>query len=303
MIPGHAAGRADDGGWTLRGKTAVVTGATGGLGRETSMALAERGARLVLVARNRAKAERLAADIAARTGNEQVSLVVADLSIQAQVRGAADEVLATGEPVHVLLNNAGAVFGSPRRLSDDGIEMTFALNHLAYFMLSVLLLDRLRASAPARIVNVASDAYKDAKGPFDFDDVNAQARYSGLRQYAQSKLANILFTRHLARHLEGTGVTVNAATPPRLTATGFARNLHPVANVALRAAAPLLLSPAKGARSLVHLCASPEVEGVTGTYWSGMRQPDLTPAATSDADAARLWALSRSLTGVGDGRR
>jgi NAD(P)-dependent dehydrogenase (short-subunit alcohol dehydrogenase family) len=198
----------------------------------------------------------------------------------------------------VLVNCAGAVFGFRREVSVDGVEMTFALNHLAPYALTLLLLDRLRAAGTARIVNVTGDSYKDAKGRFDFDDWNAEARYRPIRRYGQSKLANILFTRELARRLDPPAVTVNAAGPSRTTATRFAHNVHPLAKIAMRIASPFLLSVEHGAAPIVHLCTSPDVEGVTGTYWSGLRQPPLTEAATNDEDAARLWELSTRLTGV-----
>lgn len=287
----------------LDGKVVLITGATSGLGRETALALAGLGPRLYLVGRNREKAEKTAADIARATGNRDVRLLVGDLSSQQEVRRVAEEFMRTGDPLHVLLNNAGAVFGFRREVSVDGVEMTLALNHLAYFTLTSTLLRRLTESAPARIVNVASDAYKDAKGRFDFDDYNAEARYSPFRQYGMSKLANILFTRELARRLPGSGVTANAATPPRLTGTRFAQNVHPLAKVALRLWSPFTLSPKKGARPLVHLCSSRDVAGLTGTYWSGLDRPELAPAATNEEDAARLWELSARLSSQGlDGR-
>jgi NAD(P)-dependent dehydrogenase (short-subunit alcohol dehydrogenase family) len=173
----------------------MITGATSGLGRVAAFALARLGARLFLVCRDPAKAERLMADIRHETGNAQVQTLLADLSSQREVRGVAEKFLATGEPLHVLLNNAGAVFGLRREISADGFEMTFALNHLAYFTLTWKLLERLEQSAPARIVNVASDAYTMAKGRFDFDDFNAEKRYRFLRQYGRSKLANMTRTR------------------------------------------------------------------------------------------------------------
>jgi NAD(P)-dependent dehydrogenase (short-subunit alcohol dehydrogenase family) len=282
----------------LSGRVIVVTGATSGLGKEATRALAALGPRLYLVARDPARGEATIAGLTAETGNRDLHLVVGDLACQARVHDVADELLATGDPIHVLLNNAGMIAGLRRTESPDGIESTFALNHLAYFTLTLLVLARLQASTPARIVNVASDAYKDAKGRFDFDDYDARAYYSPLRQYGRSKLANILFTRELARRVEGSGVTANAAAPPRLTATRFAHNVHPLARVALTVWSPFALSPKKGAAPLVHLCRAPEVEGLNGTYWSGMRQPELQPAATNDDDARRLWALSESLTGV-----
>jgi len=285
-------------GWALDGKTAVVTGASSGLGREVAQALGDRGARLALVGRNRDRLERTATAITERGGASDVRIFVADLSAQSQVRRLSDALLADGAPIHVLVNNAGAVQGLRRKVSDDGCEMTLALNHLAYFMLTVLLHERLEGSAPARIVNVTGDAYKDAKGHFDFDDYNAERRYSPLRQYAYSKLANILFTRELARRLAGSGVTVNAAGPSRTTATRFAHNVHPLAKVSMVLAAPFLLSVRKGAAPIVHLCAAPDAADLTGSYWSGLRQPALEPAATDDDAARRLWELSTELTGV-----
>jgi NAD(P)-dependent dehydrogenase (short-subunit alcohol dehydrogenase family) len=282
----------------LQGKVVMVTGATSGLGEVTARALAGMAPRVYLVARNEARARATAAEITTQTGNDDIRILLGDLSSQADVRHVAAEFLATGDPLHVLCNNAGAVSKLRRQVSVDGIEMTIALNHLAYYTLTLLLLPRLRESAPARIVNVASDAYKDAKGRFPFDDYNAERKYAPIRQYGVSKLANILFTRELARRLDGTGVTANAATPPRLTGTRFAHNVHAGARIALTLWRPFSLSPEKGARPIIHLCSSPDVEGRTGMYWSGMAQPQLRDAATDDGDARRLWELSASLTGV-----
>jgi NAD(P)-dependent dehydrogenase (short-subunit alcohol dehydrogenase family) len=278
----------------------MITGATSGLGRETALALAALGPRLYLVCRSREKGAQTAAEIEAATGNSDVHLLTGDLSSQKQVRAVGEEFLATGDPLHVLLNNAGGVSGFRRVLSEDGLEMTFALNHLAYFTLTLVLLPRLLSSAPARIVNVSGDAYKDAKGRFDFEDYNAEGHYSLFRQYGRSKLANILFTRELARRLEATTVTVNVVGPPRLTSTKFAHNVHPGAKIALRLASPFTLSPEKGAQALIHLCSSPDVEKLSGTYWSGLNRPPLMPAATNDADARRLWDLSLALAEIDD---
>ncbi|MGZ8752502.1 MAG: SDR family oxidoreductase [Acidimicrobiia bacterium] len=285
-------------GWDLAGKVVMITGATSGLGREAALALAASRPRLYLVARNRDRAVATVDEIERRTGNADVRVLLGDLSAQREVARVAEEFLGTGDPLHVLLNNAGGVFGFRREVSVDGIEMTFALNHLAYFGLTLGLWPRLRGGEPARIVNVASGAYKDAKGRFDFDDYNAEQHYAPIRQYGRSKLANILFTRELARRIDGSGVTANAATPPRLTGTRFAHSVHPLARMALSMWKPFALSPAKGARSLVHLSRSPDVDGLNGTYWSGLEQSPLTSAATDEADARRLWDLSVSLTGI-----
>jgi NAD(P)-dependent dehydrogenase (short-subunit alcohol dehydrogenase family) len=282
----------------LTGKTVVITGATSGLGRAAAFALARSGASLHLVGRDEQRAALTSVELARATGNRDIHMLVADLSVQAEVRRVADVLLAHCPRVDVLLNNAGAVQGFRRTTSVDGIEQTFALNHLAYFTLTLALLPRLLERAPARIVNVTGDAYKDAKGRFDFENYNASIRYRPIHQYAQSKLANILFTRELARRLDGTGVTVNAVGPKRTTATRFAHNVHPLAKVAMRLASPLLLAPAKGAAPIVTMCAAPEVAGTNGAYWCGAREAELEPAATNDDDAARLWDLSTELTGL-----
>jgi NAD(P)-dependent dehydrogenase (short-subunit alcohol dehydrogenase family) len=206
--------------------------------------------------------------------------------------------LSRGEPLHILLNNAGGMFGFRRELTADGFELTFALNHLAYYTLTLLLLDRLTANPRARIVNVASDAYTMAGGRFPFDDYNADRHYNPLRQYARSKLANILFTRELARRLEGTGVTVNSATPPGLTATRFAHSTHRLARFVMPLMRPFSLSPEKGAASQVFLCTSPDLEGVSGKHYSGTQEATLRPEAYNDEDADRLWELSTKLTGL-----
>jgi NAD(P)-dependent dehydrogenase (short-subunit alcohol dehydrogenase family) len=282
----------------LRDRVVLITGATGGLGQEVALALAPLGPRLYLAARDRARASATLERIAATAPGTDVHVLLADLSTRDGVASVADAFLATGDPLHVLLNNVGGVSGLRRQVSADGVELTFALNHLAPFALTLRLMGRLRESRPARVVNVASDAYKDAKGRFDFGDYNAEHKYRLIRQYGHAKLATVLFTRELARRLAGTGVTANAVTPPRLTATRFAHNVHPLAKVALTLARPFTMPVTKGAAGLVHLCASPDVDGRNGEYWSGMRQPPLTAAARNDEDARRLWELSEDLTGV-----
>ncbi len=276
----------------------MITGGSSGLGRQTAMALAAQGTRLWLVSHDQDRADAVKRDIAEATGNHDVTVLACDLSAQCDVRWVAERFLESGERLDVLINNAGAVRGFRREVSVDGIERTFALNHLAYFTLTMMLLPRLSEYAPARIVNVTGDSYKGAKGRFDFDDYNAERSYKPLRQYAQSKLANLLFTRELARHLDATRVTVNAAGPSRTTATSFAHNVHPLAKVAMRVASPFLLSPEHGAAPIVYLSTAPDAAELNGTYWSGMQQPELTDAV-NDEDARRLWDLSAKLTGVG----
>ena len=204
---------------TMQGKICLITGGTNGIGKSTAQALAQMGATVVIVGRNAPKTAQVVEEIRAASGNNNVDSLLADLSSQQEVRRLADEFKSKYSHLHVLLNNAGGVF-MQRQLSVDGIEMTFALNHLAYFLLTNLLLDTIKASAPARIINVSSDAH--TSGKIEFDNLQGERRYSP-GAYGNSKLANILFTMELARRLEGTGVTVNALHPG-FVATGFAKN-------------------------------------------------------------------------------
>ena len=284
--------------WSLAGKVAVITGATSGLGRVTAGALARDGARLFLVCRNEARGRRTAEEITAATGNREVGVLLGDLGSQAAVRAVAVAFLTRGDPLHLLVNNAGSIFGFRRQVSPDGFELTFALNHLAYYTLTLCLLDRLRASAPARIVNVASDGYTMAGGRFCFDDFNAERRYRFIRQYGRSKLANILFTRELARRLSGTAVTVNSASPPRLAATRFAHSAHRLARYPMALLSLFAMSAEQAAESQVLLCTSPSLSRVSGTHYSGTREARLRPEACREDDALELWELSARLTGL-----
>lgn len=271
----------------MKGKTCVITGATSGIGRAAALELGRRGARLVLVCRDRGKAAAVAAELGG------AGLVIADLSVQAEVRRAAAEVLALAPRLDVLVNNAGAMF-QERSLTADGLERTFAVNHLAYFLLTELLLERLKASAPARVVNVASDAHTPAKG-IPFDDLDGARDYGGLARYSQSKLANILFTRELARRLEGTGVTANALHPGGV-ATGFAGGTTGLLGFVVRLARPFMLTPEQGARTVVWLACAPEAAGVSGKYFAKCRERRPNRAAQDDALARRLWDESERLT-------
>jgi NAD(P)-dependent dehydrogenase (short-subunit alcohol dehydrogenase family) len=280
----------------LHGKTCLVTGASSGIGRAAAHALARLGPELVFVCRDRERGERAVEDVRKGTGNERISLLLADLSRQAEVRRLAEEYRASGRPLHVLLNNAGVLM-QRRTETADGLETTFAVNHLAYFLLTRLLLDRIRASAPARIVNVASDAHGWAGGRLDFDDLHGRRRYSPMRAYGKSKLANILFTRELARRLAGTGVTANAMHPG-FVGSNFARNNGALAALAMSLVRPFARSPEKGAETAVYLCASPDVEGVTGQYFQDLRPKWPKRFAQNDEDARRLWEVSERLTGL-----
>ena len=284
------------------GKTCLVTGATNGIGKVTARELARMGARVVMVGRNRGRAEAALGEVRRASGNEQVELVLADLSSMAEVRRIAAEFLASHDALHVLVNNAGAM-NTSRTLTVDGYETTFATNHLAYFLLTHLLLDRIKATArdgqAARIVNVSSRAH--GRGPIDFDDLHAERGYSIAKAYGRSKLANVLFTYELARRLEGTGVTANALHPG-VVRTGFGKNsgglLGNVVKVGISGVGLFFSSPEKGAETSIYLATSPEVEGVTGKYFARSRETP-SSADSHDREAARLlWQVSEQLCGI-----
>jgi len=278
----------------LAGRTCVVTGGTSGIGREIAAALAARGATLVIVCRDPERGEAARTAIARATGNEAVSLAFADLGVQADVRRVAADLLARCPAIHVLVNNAGVV-NLRRTLTPDGLEQTFAVNHLAYYLLTRLLLPRLRASAPARIVNVASEAHRF--GPLDLDDLQNARRYRPMRVYGQSKLCNVLFTAELARRLDGTGVTVTCCHPGAV-ATRLGQNNGRVATVMTRLLAPFFRTPAQGADTAIWLATAPELDGVSGRYFARRRPKRPSPAALDEALQGRLWEVSARLTGL-----
>ncbi len=275
-------------------KTCVVTGANSGIGREVARGLAAEGWRVLMVARSREKGEAARAEIMASTGNRHVELLISDLSSQRIVRELAATILDRCDRLDALINNAGLTLGK-RILTDDGIEMTFAVNHLAPFLLTRLLLDRLKASAPSRIVNVASDAHR--RGEIDFDDPSAERGYSAWRAYSQSKLANVLFTRELARRLEGTDVTVTCLHPG-VVRTGFGRQGSTFIRFGTRIAGAFLLSPKKGADTAIWLATSPAVEGASGGYYEKRRLARPSEAAQNSEAAKRLWELSEKMVGL-----
>ena len=284
---------ASDGG-AMAGKTCVVTGATSGIGEVTARELAAKGARVLLVGRSAARCEATAGRIRGRVPGADVEFLVADLSSQAEVRRVAAEILGKTPRLDVLVNNAGALF-TKRAESVDGIEMTLALNHLGYFVLTSLLLDALRAGAPSRVVSVSSDAHKMVGG-IDFDDLQGRRRYSGLRAYGQSKLANILFTTELARRLAGSGVAANALHPG-VVATNFGANNGAASRVLRRVFDLVSIGVERGAQTSIFLATSPEVEGVTGRYFAKSREARPTAAALDESAARRLWEVSEGLTG------
>jgi NAD(P)-dependent dehydrogenase (short-subunit alcohol dehydrogenase family) len=281
----------------MKGKICLVTGATNGIGKATAQALAQMGATVVIVGRAGKRTSQVVEEIRSTTGNKNVDSLLADLSSQQEVRRLAHQFKNKYSQLHVLLNNAGAVF-MQRQLSVDGIEMTFALNHLASFLLTDLLLDTIKASVPARIINVSSDAH--ASGKIEFDNLQGERNYSP-RVYENSKLANILFTMELARRLEGTGVTVNALHPG-FTATGFAKNNGKVMATLVSIFAPLVArSPAKGAETSIFLASSPNVEGITGKYFYDSQVIAAAPQATDMVVARKLWDASTEMVHRADG--
>jgi NAD(P)-dependent dehydrogenase (short-subunit alcohol dehydrogenase family) len=274
----------------------MVTGATSGIGKAAAVALARLGATLVLVGRDRERGERTREEIVRETGNREVELMLADLSSQEQIRALAVGFCDTQRPLHILFNNAGLIL-LKREETVDGIETTLAVDHLAYFLLTHLLRERLVASAPARVVSTASDAYGYAGGRLDFDDLESRKSYSAMRVYGKAKLANILFTQDLARRLGGTGVTANCFHPG-FVGSNLARNNGVLASVGMLALRPFIRSTQKGAATGVYLCASPEVEGVSGEYFFDERVKRVKSWARNEADARRLWEISAQMTGV-----
>lgn len=274
----------------------LVTGGTGGIGRETARGLAEQGATVIIVGRGRERGEAVASELRAATGNPAVHYMQADLADQADTERFATAFREQHDRLDVLVNNAGGVFWE-RQESPDGLEMTFALNHLGYFQLTHLLLPLLLASAPARIINVSSDAHK--QGSMHFDDLLLQDNYSPWRAYSQSKLANILFTRELARRLEGTGVTTNALHPG-FVATSFGHGNGLIGRFLMPLAQLFARSPQEGAQTPIYLASSPEVGGVSGKYFADEKQRRPTRAARDDEAARRLWQRSMTLLGIAE---
>ena len=279
----------------MTGKTVLITGGTGGIGRAAAIGLASMGARVGITGRDRARAERAAAAIARESGNPAVDVFVADMSSQTEVWRLAGEVLSAYPQLDVLLNNVGG-FWAHRHLTADGLEHTFALNHLAPFLLTGLLLERLMASAPACIVTVSSGA--QAQGSIDFEDLMGERKYSGQRAYSQSKLANVMFTYELARRLEGTGVTATVLHPG-VTRTAFgAEDSAPAMAPIIAALRPFMRSPERGADTAVYLASSPEAAGVTGQYFANRKAKKSHKSSNDTATTARLWQVSADLVGL-----
>lgn len=284
----------------LQDKVCMVTGANAGIGRYTALALAQMGATVVMVCRSQQRGDSARAAITAQSGNPNVALLVADLSSQQAIRELASTFKQQYDRLDVLVNNAGGTFVQ-RLETVDGLEMNFALNHLGYFLLTHLLMDTLKASAPARIVNVASSAHQE--GTINFDDLQAQAGYSRSAAYSQSKLANILFTYELARQLEGSGITANCVHPGVVDTNfgGFGRKARMLARRILtpgRYREMNVKTAPEGAETLIYLASSPEVAETNGRYFVDKQPHESSPETHDQAVAQRLWEVSAQLTGL-----
>jgi len=277
-------------------KLFLITGATSGIGKAAAQAIAAQGGRVVIVGRNPQKTAATVAEIKQISGNPAVEYLLADLSSMQETRSLAQQFQQKFDRLDVLVNNAGGFF-MRRQETVDGLEMTFALNHLSYFLLTNLLLDTLKASTPSRIVNVSSGAESGAKP--DWDDLQTTRKYRGFQAYACSKRFNLYFTYELARRLEGTGVTVNAMHPGMVATSMWTNLTGPLAGLIAPIMRRAMKSPEKGAETAVYLATSPEVEGVTGKYFVDM-QPKYSSRASQDPEAAqRLWQISEELTRLG----
>jgi retinol dehydrogenase 14 len=279
----------------MAGKSVLVTGGTAGIGKATAIGLAALGARVGITGRDQARTEAAAASIRAAAGSPAVDAFAADMSVQAGVRRLAAQVADTYPRLDVLVNNAGG-FWAHRHVTADGLERTFALNHLAPFLLTSLLLDRLTASAPARILTVSSGAH--ARGRIDFGDLQGERNYSGQRAYSQSKLANVMFTYELARRLDDTGVTATVLHPGVVRTSFGAEDREAYLAVLIRVARVFMKTPAQGAGTSVYLASSPQVEGISGRYFVNRKPKTSSNASRDTTAAARLWQVSAELTGI-----
>jgi len=279
----------------MQGRTIVITGATSGIGQVAAERLAQQGAKLILVGRDRARGEATLARIRAAAPGADLRIVYGDLQRLSEMKRVAAEIAALAPRIDVLINNAGSMYGA-REVTPDGLERTFATNHMAYFVVTNALLPNLKAAGNARIVSTASDAH--LRQSLDFDDLQSARSYSSMRVYGRSKLANILFTRELARRLAGSNVTANCLHPG-LVATRFGSSNGPLMRAAIKLVTTLGgISPEDGAKTIVYLASSPEIEGKSGGYYYKNRIKAPSRQAQDDASAARLWAESEKIAGM-----
>ncbi|MSO78614.1 MAG: SDR family oxidoreductase [Acidimicrobiia bacterium] len=279
-------------------KVVLITGGNAGIGKETAVGLAQQGARVLITSRDAERGAGALAEIRDRSGSAAVEVVALDLADLASVRRCAAEVLQRTDRLDVLVDNAGLVM-SRRTQTADGFETTFGVNHLGHFLLTNLLLDRLRASAPSRVVVVSSDAHKQARHGLDFDDLQSERSYRPFVVYGKTKLANIYFARELARRLEGTGVTANSLHPG-FVASRFARDgdTGSLLQLAMLLARPFAISQVAGARTSIWLASSSDVDGVSGLYFYKCASAHTSKAGADDEAAKRLWAVSEELVGL-----
>ncbi len=277
---------------SMAGRTVLITGGSAGIGKATAVGLAALGARVAITGRDRSRAEAAAVEIRTATGNPHVDAFGADLSSQVEVRRLAAEVLVAYPRLDVLINNVGGYWAT-RHVTADGLEHTFAVNHLAAFLLTNLMLDRLKASAPARVVTVSSNA--QSLGTIDFVDLQGKRRYSGQAAYNQSKLASVLFTYELARRLEGTGVTATVLHPGVVNSGFGAEDPSRVFKFLVPLWRPFMKTPQQGAATSIYLASSPEVEGATGMYFAKSRPQCSSTTSYDESTAGRLWRISARL--------
>lgn len=280
---------------TMQGKICLITGANSGIGKATALGLAKLGATVVLVSRDRARGEQAQREIQAQSGNPHIDLLMADLSSQQSIRQLADEFKQRYSQLHVLINNAG-IFQLRKRLTVDGLDMIFAVNQLAPFLLTNLLLDVIKASASARIINVSSSSHE--ANYLRLDDLQSEKHYRPMRAYGQSKLALVLFTYELARRLEGTGVTANCLHPGFVATNIAQRDLPRIVRPLAKPAFLFGISPEEGAKTSIYLASSPDVEGVTGKYFVKSIPRQSAPLTHDVALQKKLWQVCAVLTGL-----
>ncbi|RDW16747.1 SDR family NAD(P)-dependent oxidoreductase [Oceanobacillus chungangensis] len=291
--------------WILEEKYVLITGATNGIGLAAAEALAARGANIGIIARNQGRAEEISKQLKKQTSKPiKVDIFIADLSSQRAIRQVAQQILERFPRIDILVNNAGALFDN-FQMTDEGVEMTWALNHLAPFLLTSLLLDRLRESDSARVINTSSHGYKMVKSGLDFDNINSEYLYKGIKKlmggptlrYAQTKLANILFTSELARRLERTNITVHCFDPG-LVASNFNQNNGRMAKATMAVMKLFSRTPEEGADTLIWLAEKKDVSGLNGQYCADRRLRELTEVATDKEMAKRLWKISEEQVGL-----
>jgi NAD(P)-dependent dehydrogenase (short-subunit alcohol dehydrogenase family) len=275
----------------MSGKTCLITGANSGVGKMTALGLAKMGAHVIMACRNKEKGEIARLDIINNSGNKAVDLLIVDLSSHQSIHNLAKEFTQKYDQLHVLINNAGSIYFK-RYESEDGLELTFAINHMGYFLLTYLLLDIIKSSAPARVINVSSTAHKRAK--LDFDDLQNKKNFRGRKVYGQSKLANILFTYELADKLKDTEIAVNCLHPG-FVATNLAKNNGILFKIGMKFLRPIQISPKKGAETSIYLASSPDVNGITGKYFIEKKEISSSKESYNAEARKKLWEISLNL--------